>query len=104
MLGDGGHDPGPVWLAGQLDVEGAGVQAEQGGQQPGVVGVGAVGGVLVAARAGVHADPLALLSRELRQHLVVQIDERAQQPPGWVELDGEPALGEVDLHAVRAAV
>ena len=104
VLGDGAQDAGAVRLAGQLDVEGASIQAEQAGQQCGVVDVGAVGGVLVAARAGMHADPLALLGGELLKHLVVQIDERTQQLPGRVELDGEPALGEVDLHAVRAAV
>src|SRR6516164_3402556 len=48
VLGDGAQDPGAVRLAGQLDVEGSGVQAEQAGQQPGVVDVGTVGGVLVA--------------------------------------------------------
>jgi len=61
VLGDGAQNPGTVRLAGQLDVERAGVQAEQAGQQRGVVDVGAVGGVLVAAGAGVHADPLLLL-------------------------------------------
>jgi hypothetical protein len=50
-----------VRLAGQLYAERAGVQPEQGRQQRGVVDIGAVGGVLIAARAGMRADPLALL-------------------------------------------
>jgi hypothetical protein len=59
--GDGAQDPRAARLAGQLDVEGTGVQAEQGGPQRSVVDVGAVRGVLIAARAGVHADPLPFL-------------------------------------------
>src|SRR6266487_5489764 len=37
VFGDRAEYPGAVRLAGQLDVEGAGVQAEQAGQQSGVV-------------------------------------------------------------------
>src|SRR5712691_10043169 len=43
VSGDGTKDPGPVRFAGELDVEGAGVQAEQARQQAGVVNVSAVG-------------------------------------------------------------
>jgi hypothetical protein len=61
VLGDGAQRAA-VRLAGQLYVERAGVQPEQGQQQRGVVDVGAVGGVLIA-RSGMHADPLALLGQ-----------------------------------------
>ena len=50
-----------VALAGERDVEVADLQLEQARQQLGVVDVGAVRGIAVAARAGVHADALAAL-------------------------------------------
>ena len=49
----------PVRLAGQRDVEVADLELEQARQQLGVVDVGAVGRVAVAARTGVHADARA---------------------------------------------
>lgn len=63
-----------------------------------------MGGVLVAAWAGVYADALPFVGCELGEYLVVEVDERAQQLLGRVELDREPALGEVDLHVVRTTV
>ena len=68
-----------VRLARELDVERADVHPEQARQELGVVDVGAVGRVLVAARAGVDADPRALRVAELREDLVVQVDERVEQ-------------------------
>ena len=74
----------PVGLAGELDVEPADVEPEQRRQQVRVVDVGAVGRVLVAARAGVDADPRPFLVRQLAEDLVVQVDERvrAGRPTG----------------------
>ncbi|WP_159031802.1 hypothetical protein [Streptomyces lydicus] len=46
-----------VWLAGQGEVEAAGLEAEQLRQQVPVVDVEAVRGILVGARAAVDADP-----------------------------------------------
>ena len=91
-----------VRLARQGDVEVPDLQLEQAGQQLGVIDVGAVGRVAVAAGAGVHADPLPLLGGEPRQRQVVQVDEAVQQLAGGVDLDRQPPLGEVDLHLVRA--
>ncbi len=93
-----------VALAGQLEVEGARVEIEQSGQQARVVDVGAVGRVVVAAGARVHADPLALLGREAVEHAVVQVDEAPQQAARRVELQRQPRLGEVDLDVVGARV
>jgi hypothetical protein len=75
---------------------------EEAGQQLGVVDVGAVGGVAVAARAGVDADAPAVLGREAREGEVVQVDEAVEQLAAGVNLDGQPPLGEVDLHLVGA--
>ena len=54
----------PVGLACELEIEAPGLGAEQGRQQRGVVDVGAVGRVMVAAGAGVDADPAALVGGE----------------------------------------
>ena len=58
VLADDLQDARAVPLAGQRDVEIADLQLEQAGQQLGVVDVGAVRRVAVAAGAGVHADAL----------------------------------------------
>ena len=47
-----------VGLPGQGDEEVAGFEFKEAGQQFGVIHVGAVGGVAVAAGAGVHPDAL----------------------------------------------
>ncbi len=89
--------PGPIRLARELDEEVADVQAKERGKQLGVVHVGAVRRVLVAARAGVDADAPALLGAEALEDPVVQVDERVEQALGGVELDAEAPLGEVEL-------
>ena len=45
-------------FAGERDVEVARIQLEQARQQLGVVDIGAVGRIAIAAGAGVHADAL----------------------------------------------
>ena len=70
-----------IGLAAEGDVEVGHIELEQAGQELGVVDVGAVRRVAVAAGAGVDADPLAFLGREARQREIVEIDEAAQQPP-----------------------
>ena len=77
---------------------------EQAGQQLGVIDVGAVRRIAVAAGTRVHADALALGVREPRQREIVEVDEAVQQLPGRIDLDREPPFGEVDLHLVRALV
>src|SRR5213082_1285370 len=64
--------------------------------------VRAVGRVLVPAGTGMDADAAALLRGEASQHAVVQVHERLEHPLRGIELDREPALGEVDLDDVRA--
>ena len=91
-----------VPLARQRDIEAAGLQLEQAGQQLFVGDVGTVGGIPIAARAGVHPDPPALLRGEARQREVVQVDEAVEEVPGGVDLHREAAFGEVDLHRMRA--
>ena len=61
-----------------------------------------MGGVAVAARAGVHADAQAFVRRQAAERQVVEIDEAGEQGAGGVDLDGEARFGEVDLHHVRA--
>ena len=98
MLGDDAQGAGPgSGSAGQLDVEVAAVQVEELGSSAGVVDVGAVGRVLVAARAGVHADT-ARSAAEPVQHVIVQVDEIVEQPAAGVELERQPSFGEVQLH------
>ena len=53
-------------------------------------------------RGSVHTDPLPLFLREAIEHQVVQRHPVAEELPGRVELQRQAALGEVDLHAVRA--
>ena len=45
---------------------------------------------------------VAVLGRKARQREIVQVDEPVQQLARWIDLDGEPPLREVDLHAVGA--
>ena len=92
-----------VRLAGERDVEVADLELEQARQQLRVVDVGAVRRVAVAARAGVDADALALLGGEARERQVVEVDEAvpAAAPVGSIFIASR-ALGEVDLHGVRA--
>jgi hypothetical protein len=49
------------------------------GQEAGIVDVGAVGGVVVAAGADVDADLAALVGSEAVEDLVVECDEAAQE-------------------------
>ena len=81
-----------------LDVEAPGLELEQARQEIRVVDFAAVRGVVVAARAGVDADPLALLRREAAEHAADQVHEPAEQLPARVELHGQAPLGEVELH------
>jgi len=78
------------------------LQLKQAGQQFGIVDVGAVRRVQIAAGAGVHADALALVGGKSRERQVVQIDEAMQQPARGVDLHREARLGEVDLDLVGA--
>ena len=96
------QDPGAVLLPRQGDVEVADLEPEEAGQQQGVIDLPAVGRVPVAARAGVDAEASPLFGGEPRQGQVVEVDEVGEQLAGRVDLDRQPALGEVDLHAVRA--
>src|SRR5581483_10329107 len=72
-------------------------------QQPRVVHVSAVRRAAVAARAGVHPEALNIRADEARQSKIVEMDEAAQELPRRVQLQRHAALGEIDLHAVRAA-
>ena len=60
VLADDLQDARAIAFARQRDVEVPDLQLEQARQQLGVVDVGAVRRIAVAARAGVHADALAL--------------------------------------------
>ncbi len=96
--------PTAIALACELDVDVADVDPEQLRQELGIVHVRAVGRIAIAAGTRVDPDAHTLLSAERLEHAVVQVDERPQKPPGRVELDGEPPLREVDLHAVGTHV
>src|SRR5207248_6089929 len=104
VLGDYRQRDARVTLAGELDVDVADLQVEQGRQQARVFDVQAVHGILVPARAGVYADPGAFLGGEPVEHGVVEVDELPQQPAGRVQLQRQAAFGEVDLHTVRTGV
>jgi hypothetical protein len=51
-----------VFLAGQLHVETPGLQAEQAGQQLGVINLRAVGGIVIAAGAGMRSSTIQRLA------------------------------------------
>jgi hypothetical protein len=93
-----------VGLAGHLEIEPADVQIKQVRQQGRVVDICAVGGIVVAARAGMYPDSSALLTRESLQHFVVQGDEASQKSARWIKLQGEPAFGEIDLDTGSAGI
>ena len=93
-----------VGLAGHLEVEAADVHLEEVGEEAGVVDVGAVGGVVIAAGADVDADLAALVGGEAVEDLVVEGDEAAQEVGGGIELEGEAGFGEVDLNGGCAGV
>ena len=60
-------------------------------------------GIAVAARAGVHADTLPLLGREKRASArLFRSMKLCEKFARRVDLDRQPALGEVDLDLVRA--
>lgn len=104
MFGDDGEHFLRLRLAGELEVEAAGLELEQLREQRGVVDVEAVRGVLVAARAGVDVDPGAFGLGEPVEDLVVEFDEAGEHAAAGVEPEREPALGEVELRDVRAGV
>ena len=79
VLADDLQDADAVLLARQGDVEIPDLQLEQAGQQLGIIHVGAVGRIAVAAGAGVHADALAVLGGEPRERQIVQVDEAVEQ-------------------------
>jgi hypothetical protein len=63
-----------------------------------------MGRVVIAARAGVHADGLALVIRETGEDAIIQIDELFEQTFRRVELHVETSFGEVDLNDCGAVV
>ena len=65
----------PIGLARQLDVKPSDLQAKQERQQTLVIHVGAVSGIVIAARTRVHANLLLLRGAESIEHAVIQIDE-----------------------------
>ena len=79
-----------IRLTRELQEERPGVVVEERRQQARVVDVGAVRRVVVAARAGMHADALPLLVGEAVEHGVVQVDEAPQQSARRIELEREP--------------
>ena len=91
-----------IRLAGQRDVEAADHQLEQARKQRGIVDIGAVRGVAVAARARVHADARRSAAENRESARLLRSMKRWSSSPDGIDLDREPALGEVDLHAVRA--
>ena len=96
--------PRAVRLARHLHEEAPGIDGEQVRQQLGIVDIGGMRRILVAAGAGMHPDAGALGVGEARQHRVVEGHEIPQQSARRVELAAQPALGEIDLHAVGAGV
>ena len=90
----------PIALAGQRHVEVPHLQLEQARQQLRIVDIGTVRRIAIAARTGVHAEPVPIFDGEPRQRQVVQVDEAVQQLPRRVDLHRQPAFGEIDLHLV----
>ena len=104
MLADQLVDALLVLFAGKLDQEIAGVHLEHARQQIGIVDVGAVGRIAIAAGASMDADILALGRREPVDDPVVELDEPAQHLAAGPRIArivaaGEPPLGKVDRHA-----
>ena len=84
----GSRDARPVRLARELHEEAVDVQPEERGQQLRVVDVGAVGRVLVAARAGVDADLRPFVVGEARRARGCSDRRtRSSRPPRRVELE-----------------
>ena len=104
VLLDDPEDPGPVALAGQLDVEASDREPEQCREELPVVHVSAVSRILVAPRARVNPDPRPLLWRKTLEDAVVEGHEVVQETLGRIELDRQPPLREIDLHAVGASL
>jgi hypothetical protein len=103
-LFDDAEDAFAVWLAGHLEIEAADIQMEQIGQQAGVVDVGAMSGIAVAARANMDTDAVTVGYAEAVEDLVVEVDEGAQETAGRIEFEGEAAFGEVDLDGVGTGI
>src|SRR5262245_66601129 len=68
-----------VAFAGKRDIEMSRLQLEQARQQLCVIDICAMRGIEIASRAGMDADPLALLRREPRQHQIVELDEAVEE-------------------------
>ena len=74
------------------------------GSKSGIVDVGAVRGIAIAAGTSVHSDPLSILGREMREGKIIEVDEAMQQLAGRIEFHRQPPFREVDLNFVRALV
>lgn len=99
---DGAEGAETVRLAGHLQVEAACRELKEIGEQRCIVYVGRVSRVVVAAGADVDADALTLGGSKAVEHLVVEVDEGAEETTGGSELKGESGFGEVDLDGVSA--
>ena len=43
----------------------------------------------------------ALLWRETRQREIVQVNKAIKEPPGGIDLHGQPCFGKIDLNLMR---
>jgi hypothetical protein len=49
-----------------------------------------------------NADKPTLFLGKAAEPEIVELDEAAEQRPGWIDLDRQAAFGEIDLDLVRA--
>src|SRR5450432_3288625 len=104
QVSDRGEHSAARNFAGQLHIESADLQAKQFGQETRVVHVGAMRGVMIAAGASMHPNPLALSIRESVENAVVQVDKCFQHSAGGIKLQCQPPFGEVDLHTCTTSL
>ena len=97
-LADQPQHPLLVRLARHLQIKPPDVHPKERRQQPGLVHIRAMSGILIAAWADMHSNPASLLGSEPFQHLVVQCNKAPQQATGRIQLQRQSPLGKVELH------
>ena len=86
----------------QRDIKATRLELEQARQKLGVIHLRAVSRIPVRPRAGMNADMPTLFLGKPAEPEIVELDEAAEQRPGWIDLDRQAAFGEIDLDFVRA--
>ena len=74
---------------------------KQAGQQLGIIYIGAVRRITVAAGAGMHPDPHKFFRGKTGECEVIQVNKTVEEFSGGVKFYRQPPFCEVDLNLMR---